>query len=39
MTPDAHALQFGVAPSFEGGSGESQTFGANLRFLGRRVRG
>ena len=26
-------------PSFEGGSGASQTFGANLRFLGRRVRG
>ena len=25
-SPDAHALQFGDAPSFEGGSGASQTF-------------
>ena len=36
---DAHALQFGDAPSREGGSGASQTYRANLRFLGRRVRG
>ena len=32
------APQFGDAPSSDGGSGATQTCGANLRFSGRRVR-